>query len=281
MPEFESRRIIRRMLTEMAVQAPSGENFAQWFSGSKVVDEDGNPLPMFHGTSADQDFDVFWTEGPEPDYAEDDDMVEYTPGAGDPNIYLGAHFTGSPSTAGRLALGKIQWMKSRVRGGSPRTIPVFLSIKNPLRVHNENELNELIAEYAAWRNDWTDSNDVVEAYYYQYEEGGDEYPDEDSFYEAYEEDPELRVEVINTILTNLSRLLPYDGFSEEDLHEQVFEEIGTSAKQGMIEDGYDGVVYPNEVEGGGESWIAFHPNQIKSPYAFKFDPESSRFTEDL
>lgn len=42
-----------------ALLSRSSSGLKKWFAGSKVVDEDGEPLVMYHGTSADKDFTKF------------------------------------------------------------------------------------------------------------------------------------------------------------------------------------------------------------------------------
>ena len=79
-------------------------SFNSWFSGSKVVDKEGKPLRVYHST--DKDFDTF---------------------------HIGSHF------------GTIKAANSRGgERGKPntRTIPVFLSIKNPFRCDLMDSNNE-------------------------------------------------------------------------------------------------------------------------------------------
>lgn len=98
-----------------ARQVPTPE-FQLWFDGSKVVDQDGKPKILYHGTSKDKDFDKFKT-GPRgawftedskeaSSYAEENDsgyrVVDYHPRTG--------------------------FVKKDI---SARVIPVYLSIKNP------------------------------------------------------------------------------------------------------------------------------------------------------
>lgn len=80
------------------------ENFSAWFGDSKIIDKSKLPLRLYHGTSA--DFSVFRTDSP--------------------NIELGAHF------------GTLDQCHIRMEGGdSPHIMPVYLSIKNPLRLIDE------------------------------------------------------------------------------------------------------------------------------------------------
>lgn len=48
---------IHEIINEDADQPKHNESFWRWFGNSKVVDEDGNPLVVYHGTSV--NFDAF------------------------------------------------------------------------------------------------------------------------------------------------------------------------------------------------------------------------------
>ena len=78
-------------------------NFLSWFNGSVVIDSSGNPSQMYHGTHAKKNFSIFNTE------------------------LRGAWFTANPKEAAAYAGGGDA--SSFKKYG--RTIPVFLSIKNP------------------------------------------------------------------------------------------------------------------------------------------------------
>ncbi len=108
--------------------------FAKWFAGSKVTFNDGKtPLPMFHGTNADEDFSFFDT------YASNYGLMG-----------MGAYFTADPSIASSYT--------RKGRGNSPRIFPVYLSIKNPLDM-------DAVADPAKWMAQF----EGVDAYH----EGGD------------------------------------------------------------------------------------------------------------
>lgn len=77
--------------------------FKAWFGDSKVVDEDGSPLVVYHGTTAEHNFASFDTASG-----------------------LGSHFSVEPAVAGVF---------SNIGGG--RVYPVFLSLKNPLRLTDQ------------------------------------------------------------------------------------------------------------------------------------------------
>jgi diguanylate cyclase (GGDEF)-like protein len=58
---FDARRPtdLQRLIRFNTQQVTSNPNFASWFAGSKVVDENGDPLEVYHGTT--HDFDQFST----------------------------------------------------------------------------------------------------------------------------------------------------------------------------------------------------------------------------
>lgn len=166
--------------------------FKRWFGASKVVDEQGAPLVVYHGTQA--DFGEFRTSG------------------------LGSHFTGDVGVAS--AFGDA--------GHEGRVLPVFLRIKNPLRIednggHHDNAkgVAEELIKSGALPADYLD----------------------DAFYSRLMADGAL-------------------GNSEKFTANNVAE---IERMRSMLEaQGYDGIVYRNTAEGGGDSYIAFRPQQIKS-----------------
>lgn len=94
--------------------------FKAWFKNSKVVDSDGNPLRVYHGTSKDKDFSKFKDQ---------------------PN---GIWFTASPKEASAYAKQNDSMVtRYDPRDGfthkntSARVIPVYLSIQNPAKLTDE------------------------------------------------------------------------------------------------------------------------------------------------
>lgn len=86
------------------------ENFGHWFGDSKVVDEQGQPLMVFHGTASPS-----FTRGGTRD------RFETTNGMGE-----GVYFTPSAKHAGEYAA-----MDSEVGDGDAALIPVYLAIQSP------------------------------------------------------------------------------------------------------------------------------------------------------
>ena len=88
--------------------------FRNWFGDSKVVDGTGQPLRVFHGTGG--DFNAFSR-----------DRAGATTGAA--NAGMGFFFTDRAEVAGNYA---------RMAGDAQNILPVYLSLKNPLRLEAKN-----------------------------------------------------------------------------------------------------------------------------------------------
>ena len=84
---------------------------------SKVVNDDGTPKMMYHGTNADRDFHIFNTYG-----------SNY-------GLYgAGSYFTDNPEVASSYAVNK-------GRGTRPRVYPVYLNIKNPMVMEEDADIS--------------------------------------------------------------------------------------------------------------------------------------------
>jgi hypothetical protein len=109
-----------RLFSRMSVANPG---FKKWFGDSKLVNEDGTPKVMYHGTSKDKDFKSFsknlrgnfFTENADDasSYAMENDSQRFVQGSG--------------------------WSIEKVNTAS-RVLPVYLSIQNP-KVLSESELD--------------------------------------------------------------------------------------------------------------------------------------------
>ena len=85
--------------------------FKEWFGDSKVVDKSGEPIRVYHGTGS--DFSVFKNR------AEDDFW----------NVESGFYFTDSTT------LADLYSTRRKDTENRPNIMPVYLSIKNPKRIH--------------------------------------------------------------------------------------------------------------------------------------------------
>lgn len=94
-------------------------NFNAWFGDSKVLDAQGKPLVVYHGTT--QDFSAF-------------DQEQRSAKTGNPNAQLGYFFSDSPAEASRYAK---DW---GANGGN--VMPVYLAIRNPYAMPYK-EFNDL------------------------------------------------------------------------------------------------------------------------------------------
>lgn len=100
--------------------------FKRWFGDSKVVNEDGTPKVMYHGTASD-----FWAF----DIRKSNDKAGRLMGlgAGKDKIYLTEYEAGARAAASGAA--------ARTRGGSERVMPLYVSAK---KVMERAEYNELL-----------------------------------------------------------------------------------------------------------------------------------------
>lgn len=175
--------------------------FKKWFGESKVVDKEGKPLVVYHGTRY-PSFNVFSTNP----------QQVFSKPEGDYSPQMGAHF-GTTEQANKHTFAQNS-------GQSPAVYPVYLTIKNPLR----------LPDSSRWE---------AVGYYPGVLDRG----------------------VLSTIPDSV--LSAKEKQNIENLSSQG--RIRELALQRLLEHkGYDGIVYANQVEGPGDSYIAFRPEQIKS-----------------
>lgn len=96
-------------------QAPETDAFKRWFGDSKVVDADGKPLVVYHGTG--RTFEAF-------------DKSKRGSNTKDADASHGFFFTDSTETAA----GYAELLGPNRSGAGPNVVPVFLSIQKPLEV---------------------------------------------------------------------------------------------------------------------------------------------------
>jgi hypothetical protein len=103
--------------------APDSQAFRDWFGDSKIVDDEGKPLVMYHGTQS----------GGFNEFRDDKMGVNLRHGPG-------FYFTDSPVVAGggtvQTADGpaELRGYAEPERGGSASVMPVYLSVQNPMLV---------------------------------------------------------------------------------------------------------------------------------------------------
>lgn len=99
---------------DLAQSPLENENFKKWFGESKVVDADGKPLVIYHGTSS--DFDAF-----------DENSIGKVFGADKKGFF----FTSEHSPKYGMG-GASKWAEyAATKGGSANVMPVYLNIRKP------------------------------------------------------------------------------------------------------------------------------------------------------
>lgn len=119
-PLFLFDLLIGLMMERKQIYTPE---FKRWFGDSKVVDTNGQPLVVYHGTNAEFDtFDVnkfgHWDNGTKWDFIEKKPLKD-----------KGFFFTADKNTAQDHAEGAVEW-----EGGKPIVLDVYLRIEKPLLV---------------------------------------------------------------------------------------------------------------------------------------------------
>jgi 8-oxo-dGTP pyrophosphatase MutT (NUDIX family)/GNAT superfamily N-acetyltransferase len=250
---------------------PSSQDakFRQWFQGSKVVDKQGNPLPVYHGTRSSVDFDTFSVDGPP---VTDDGEGTMSSGSGaDPTAFMGAHFAVEPQVASQFATpARGRWQSTRYEGENemPRVLKVYLRITNPKDFGNEHNLREFINQ-GKINGDALDiamEADGIQPMEPEHEEAAAEW------YKKYENDATFRAEQNRYLFERAP-----GGEGYDDALIEAAQELASQARGRLETAGHDGVHYKNVVEGG-TAWIAFAPNQIKSAWAQEFNPQKEQFT---
>jgi hypothetical protein len=179
--------------------------FKTWFEGSEVVNPDGSPKRVFHSTNA--DFDEFQIQG------------------------LGAHFGTSAAANDRADM--LREFSENVVHRDPGTfsvMPVYLSLKNPLRMRDQAEVMEEIED---------GEGDPV----------------------LYARNWEAAESVALTLLED--GVITMDEFDSGD--DTSAQHSLENIRKILQSKGYDGIVYRNAIEdAGNDSYIVFSPEQIKS-----------------
>ena len=120
--------------------APDTPAFKRWFGDSKIVDENGEPMVVYHGTAS--DFSEF---------AEEKLGINTRDEEGE----LGFFFTAKPFLSDSYAqiASKGGWSK-KTEGGAPVVYPVYLSIKNPKRYDTASSFYRDAEKFKGRLNEW-------------------------------------------------------------------------------------------------------------------------------
>ena len=199
-------------------------NFDKWFQGSKVVDENGDPLLCYHGTPT-GGFTVFNT------IAGVDKKTKW-------QLLFGSHFTNSPEQA--EVYRDMKKTKDRM------IYTVFLSIKNPIDLTAHGEYVVVSKPIKETPYAWSNHPEVVDAIHGLIEPRIlKKYRLPDSNNECY------------NLWNILNDLTPFKA--RKIIEELGFDGIKYDARYIM---GPNLPGYGNERRD--VSWIALYPNQIKS-----------------
>jgi hypothetical protein len=252
--------------------------FKSWFKQSKVVNSDGSPKVVYHGTRADDDFTAFRTPT-EREFPTLDQM-------------LGNHFADSDDLAESFTM-----MSAGAEQG--RVIPAYLSIQNP-RIAPQRMLDNGTLEHDAYAINRDIINTVFpkdEQLFVDWitrarmvtEEWGREIFQRLSRGESIGEDDYNGVAGHDLSIGRWEGQHPvasYLGNYDSGLNHLKFAEktrVIEAYKAEMRKQGFDGIQYTNTApmeiidtpEDKRTCWIAFEPTQIKSATgnSGKFDPK--------
>ena len=218
-----------------------------WFGESKVKTETGAPRVVYHGTTAPEDFSEFSVGESK---GEESDQYFRSGSGADPRTFLGSHFAEEPEVASKFAKGLYGERAGESTGG--RVYPAYLRVEKPF----ESTDTELLDEMLKVKYNHPDIDARLE------DLGEKEYEsDFDKQAEKYENDEDFRIEV--------NRYAMMEGSSRDEPDYSLAQEMASEFRGWMRRQGYDGVKYENEIEGG-TSWIVFEPDQVKSALGSKF-----------
>ena len=234
----------------------------------KAIDEGIGALPMtrksigkasetggvsrraYHGTQSPRDFSLedISTQGPVYDEATD---AYFMSGSGDPTAYMGAHFSIEPETANKFAEGRgADWLRSRYAGEGdigPRVIPVDVR-GNYKKFKDDDEVWDFVFSQNSNASE-IETRILKEADYVDSEA--------DRLFARYDSDIDYRREVNRNALDDVRH--------HEDGGESLAADLGSSAREILSGQGFDGYEYGNLVEGG-TSIAVFDSANIQSPY---------------
>jgi len=242
--------------------------FQRWFMDGAAVDADGKPLMLYHGSKSPIDFlEMSFGE------IRDEEGNLLIQSSLDPGSYLGIHLAQEPEVASQFAGGKADarasWLNTRFSAdeGYGRVYPVYINVQNPRIFNTEWEMQDFI-----WDVDLS-NNEPFGIYFEEvgyrlppgFENNKDPFNDDayDAFIAYYMQDAEHR-RAVNLDMLDMARR--WDENNYEDGYsfvEEIIRDAGEAARERLQNEGYDGVKYTNNVEGG-VSWVAFEPNQVKS-----------------
>jgi len=230
--------MVGKLSTQASVRTVKADkNFMNWFEGSKVVDKNGDPLVVYHGTT--KDFKKFSLGDKGNVHAESLNMDMF-------------FFTDNPDVADTYA--KNEWKDDGDIGGN--IMPVFLSLKNPLIID---------ANGKGWQDAYSDVVDELNPHYSKAEVSFRKF--RDSLIEKYGE-TKIRHEFEETLTVAEKKKI--DALQEKANETSRFPGKAVGAYP------HDGVIIKGVNDPGGEFrseeeytpfsdvYVAFDSTQIKS-----------------
>ena len=240
--------------------------FRKWFGDSKVTDENGKPLVVYHGTHS--DINIF----------------KRTRGA-----HLGFHFGDQEAANTRLEDTADKRINEKSYADmDARTERLFREWRN-----FEDELRSRDGqippdEFLEKLQAGVDVNDILEPY--RYKPTKEEREKLDSLKDAYDKSkPPIhklgdgsRIGAYYLSIKKPIRLRDVGNWGSpktvrNELPWGSYARTLSDIRDEIIQHGYDGIVYQNIVENPvmrTDSYVAFEPNQIKSIYNTTFDPQN-------
>tara|TARA_R110002126_G_C10435294_1_gene498479 strand:+ start:88 stop:1686 length:1599 start_codon:yes stop_codon:yes gene_type:complete len=217
-------------------------SFQDFNKGSKLVDEAGRPVPLFHGTVSPGDFATPSTSGP----------PKGSLGFVDPNTYLGAHFAQEAEVASDFAVGELGKAKAEFlpqvgrEAGEGRTLAVFANVKNPIEL-SETEMHKLAYEKFA-------PDEIIEKM------SREARTTPEDFLEKYKNNKKFRSD-------QNFKFASFQDPTSADIR-KLMSKLGNDLKKDLKDQGYDAVKYFNKSETAGTgrkgvSWIIFEQEQMR------------------
>ena len=208
-------------------EAPSTDQFREFWGNSVVVDEEGKPKAQMHGTTTDADISMFETmRGRD----------------------FGSHFGNVQQSSDFLTAGQSKNDTQEYRDNA-RIYPVWLSIQNPLITDDLGRWD--VDEITAFMEEKLEEKGIPWPSFIS----DDEVPDRSDW---NDEVMDLVPEVTNEHAWFNNYMGAWEKFKQRKNWEML--------RDAMEDAGYDGIAYQNVYEGDGAemSYVALRPSQIKS-----------------
>ena len=254
MTDDEIRAELDRVATEdadmaayfQAVSDKKNAAFESWFGDSKVVDENGQPDVVYHGTGSTANFEAF-----DPSFT----------GKGNDQLGSGFYFSTEPATASAYTSKVLDTATPKLGGDdSPGIIPAYLSIQNPIILKGSSAtMNSINISEAQARSIIEMAPDLMD-------------PEESPIGNWHDiwSSGGVAEWMVDDVAKN------YAGPNLISLENDFFRGAASQFRRAITDVlGYDGV--RQDFDNGETHWVAFYPEQIKSAYnSGAFDPSDPR-----